>query len=89
VVGLIGEYGPIFDPLRPDLTENLWLQRRDSGWTSHVISLHGVPNEETDSINRFRRLHCYAFIYRGCTGEAKMQRREAVTSARILVLASD
>jgi hypothetical protein len=89
VVGLIGEYGPIFDPLRPDLTENLRLQRRDSNWTSHVISLHEVSNEEADSINRFRRLHRYAFIHRCCAGEAKMQRHEAVTPARILVVASD
>ena len=69
--------------------ENLRLQHRDSGWTSHVTSLHEVPNEETDSISRFRRLHRHALVHRdtNCTGEAKMQRFEAVKSARILVLA--
>jgi hypothetical protein len=86
------EYGPIFDPLRPDSKENLQLQQRcDSGWTSHVTSLHGVPNEETDSTNRFRRLYHCALIHRdtNCTGETKRQRREAIKSAWILVLASD
>jgi hypothetical protein len=68
------EYGPIFDPLRPDLKNNLRLQRYDSSWTSHVTSLHEVPNEETDSINRIRRLHRYALIDRDidCAGKAEM-----------------
>jgi hypothetical protein len=34
------EYGPIFDPLRPDLKERLGRQRRVFGWTSHATSLH-------------------------------------------------
>jgi hypothetical protein len=61
------------------------------GWTSHATSLHEVLNEEADSISRFRRLHCYARINRdtNCAGEAKMQCRDAVKSARLLVLASD
>src|ERR1700759_5275944 len=61
------------------------------GWTSHAISPHEVLNEEADSINRFRRLHCCALINRdtNCAGEAKMRCRDAIKSARALVLASD
>ena len=78
------EYGPIFDPLRPDLKERLWSATPRSGWTSHATSLREVLNEEADSINRFRRLHCYALINpdTDCAGEAKMQRRDAIKSAR-------
>src|SRR6476619_2586002 len=39
------EYGPIFDPLRPDLKERGYgRQRRVFGWTSHATSLHEVLN---------------------------------------------
>src|SRR5260370_23654820 len=50
------EYGPIFDPLRPDLKERVG-NAAFFGWTSHAISLHEVLDEEADSINRFRRFH--------------------------------
>jgi hypothetical protein len=43
------------------------------------------------AINRFRRLHCYALINPDTNraGEAKMQCRDAIKSARVLVLSSD
>ena len=65
--------------------------RRVIGWTSHAISLHEVGNEEADTIHRFRRLHCYARINRdaNCAGGAKMQSRDAIKSAGVLVLAYD
>jgi hypothetical protein len=86
-----GEYRPIFDPLRPNLKESLRWAKPGFAWTSHVTLLHEVLNEETDSINRFRRLHCYALINRdtNCAGEARMHDRDAIKSARVLVLASD
>ena len=61
------------------------------GWTSHATSLHEVLNEEAGPINCFHRLHCYALISRdtNCAGEAKMQSRDAINPARVLVLASD
>jgi hypothetical protein len=77
------EYGPIFDPLRPDLKERLRSAPPHFGSTSHATSLREVLNEEADSINRFRRLHCYALINRdtNCAGEAKMRCRDAIKSA--------
>jgi hypothetical protein len=82
--------GPIFDPLRPDLKETL-RSTTPRFWTLHATSPHEVLNEEADPINRFRHVHCYALINRdtNCAGEAKMQCRDAIKSARVLVLASD
>src|SRR6266478_3006987 len=84
------EYGPIFDPLRPDLKERLRSAPPHFGSTSHATSLREVLNEEADSINRFRRLHCYAHQsgYQ-LRRRSKMQCRDAIKSARVLVLASD
>ena len=64
---------------------------RASTWTSHATSLHEVLNEETDTVSRFRRLRRNVLVNRdtNCGGEAKMQCRDAVESARILVVASD
>jgi hypothetical protein len=57
----------------------------------HATSLHEVLNEATDTINRFRRLHCDAVIHRDTdrSSEAKMQCRDAIKFARVLVVASD
>jgi hypothetical protein len=85
------EDGPIFDPLRPNFKERLRSATPRFGRTSHATSVHEVLYEEADSINRFRRLHCYALINRDTNGagEAKMQWRDAIKSAGVLVLASD
>jgi hypothetical protein len=85
------EYRPIFDSLRPDLEERLGAEMLRFAWTSHVILLHEVLNEKADTIHRFRRMDCYALINRDTNGagEAGMRGRDAVESARALVLASD
>src|SRR6267154_6353314 len=69
------EYGPIFDPLRPDLKERLRSATPRFWLDLACNSLHEVLNEEADSINRFRRLHGYSLVYRdtNCAGEAIMQ----------------
>src|SRR5437588_1704338 len=51
------EYGPIFDPLRPDLRERLQPATPVFGWTSHATSVHEVLDEEADAINHFYRFH--------------------------------
>jgi hypothetical protein len=56
------EYGPIFDPLRPDLQEMLKTSTTRFCLTLDATSLREVLNEEADSINHFRRLYCYALI---------------------------
>src|SRR6267154_3817491 len=51
------EYGPIFDPLRPDLKERLRSATPRFWLDLACNSLHEVLNEEADSINSFRRFH--------------------------------
>src|SRR5258706_10637571 len=52
------EYGPIFDPLRPDLKERLRSATPQFlVGTSHATSVHEVLDEEADAINRFHRSH--------------------------------